>query len=95
MKVELNPADIYTKDVPREMLERHLGAAGMCELPEELLKPGVDFVAHIVRNMPEDAEFEPVRQQPQRRTKAKMTGQWWSLVWRRLQYFLVAFVVRR
>ena len=91
MKVELNPADIYTKDVTREILERRLGAAGMCELPEELLKPGVDFVAHIVRNMPEDAEFEPVRQQPQRRTKAKMTGQWWKPTLAKTAVFLGCF----
>ena len=78
VKGEDNPADIYTKDVPRDILEKHLGAAGMCELPEELVGPGVDFVAHIVRNMPDDAEFEPIREQPQKRTKAKMTGQWWK-----------------
>ena len=63
----------------------------MCELPEELLKPGVDFVAHIVRNMPDDAEFEPVRQQPQKRTKAKMTGQWWKPTLAKTAVFLGCF----
>ena len=60
VKGEMNPADIYTKDVPRDVLERHLGVAGVCELSEELLKPGVDFVAHIVKQMPDDIfEFTP------------------------------------
>ena len=57
----------------------------MCELPE------VDFVAHIVRNMPEDAEFEPVRQQPQKRVKAKMSSQWWKPTLAKTAVFLGCF----